>query len=276
MKPILVFILFMPFFCAGESAHIASWNLDGNNPISINRLNNISTGLKILKADIVVLSNVNTFSRGKWLATSLSYDLDPCHKAITPEQPRTDQAISFLMKCEVEVLSSGMIMGSDLGKQGYRNAAFIHARINEFDFMLIGVHLKEGRSDEAKAERKEQLERIGIFAQSAIAMGERDILIVGDYNLDYETERESLDVLKAQGLSFIFPSSAYGENLFDKSAAFNDMGVSINDQLEFSPGMIKRINDMPRRLGMSEENYKNKVTRFMPVIAQFETSNDYD
>ncbi|WP_101757278.1 hypothetical protein [Oceanicoccus sp. KOV_DT_Chl] len=283
MKPLLslLLLIYAPYLLA-DTARIATWNLGGFHQIPQSNLNMIALGLKLLDADIIVLPELNPLSSGEWLATTLSHDLDPCHKAIVPDQPRARQEIGFLMKCDVEVLGSGMIIGSDLGKQGYRNAAFVHARIENYDFMLIGVHLKAGRGTTNRKLRAEQLEKIEAFAQGIIAMGEKDILIVGDYNMIPDEDEEDFAVLEAQGLPFMFPSSGLegGSHISTSGGThignlLDGFGFTILDSIEFNATMLKII-PMHEKMGLSLSNYRNNVTDHLPLVGLFETGVDHD
>ena len=145
----LVAILAISGPAAAETARIAAWNLAGFHQIPDGRLDEIVDGMTKLDFDIIVLPELNPLSHAQTIADRLSEPADKCYQAEVPDQPRARQEIGFVFKCAVKVSKvgkDGMVLGSDLGKQGYRSAAAVHAKIGQFDFVLVGLHLKAGRS----------------------------------------------------------------------------------------------------------------------------------
>jgi len=105
-----------------------------------------------------------------------------------------------------------MIIGSDLDKRGYRNAATIYAKIDQFDFVLIGLHLKAGRDTADREWRNRQLAVISGYVQGVLAAGEMDVLVIGDYNMIPGQDVENFETLNADvSLRFVSSQALAGQ-----------------------------------------------------------------
>ena len=209
MKACAVLFLLLPVLAVADTARIATWNLGGFHQIPQAKLDSIIEGIKKLDADIIVLPEINPLSYGQAIADALSLPTDSCYKAIVPDQPRARQEIGIVHKCHVTLTIPGILIGSNLGKQGYRNAATAHVKIDEFDFVLVGLHLKAGRGSSNRSWRDQQLEIISGYIQGTSMAGEKDIIVTGEYNMiaqdtdNFETLNadDSLHYVSTEGLS---------------------------------------------------------------------------
>lgn len=197
MKGIILVIVLLPALTLADIARIATWNLGGFHQIPQTKIANIIEGIKKLHADIIVLPEINPLSHGQAIADALSAPTDSCYKSAVPDQPKARQEIGFIYKCDVEVASPGLIIGSDISKQGYRNAAAIQVKIDQFDIVLIGLHLKAGRGSSNRSWRDQQLEIISGYVQGILIAGEKDVLVIGDYNMISEQDADNFETLNA-------------------------------------------------------------------------------
>lgn len=266
---------------AADTARIATWNLGGFSPIPDRKIEMIVKGLEHMDADIVVLSELNPASRAQDIAKKLSEPAGSCYKSVVPEQPRASQEIGFLFKCHVSVERPRLIVGSNLDLERGRNAAVVDAKIGEFDFVLIGLHLKSSRGVSDRRNRSLQAAYISGYVQGIIERGEWDILVIGDYNMIPGQDAENFRRMNGTG-ALRFVSS---EDLADKFSHIRRNGKPGNlldgfafttiDEQEYQEGSVE-IVQMHDVLGLSLAKYRNRVTDHLPIVAVFKTDVDHD
>ena len=275
----LLVILFSTSALA-DTARIATWNIGGFNPIPQSKLDRIIEGIRELDADIVVLPELNPITHAQKIADKLSEAPGQCYKAAAPDQPLAKQDIGFVFKCDVTVTDPGLVIGSDLGKQGYRNGAVIHGKVGQFDFVLIGLHLKASRGKANRDLRDEQLRIIRAYVQGVLMGGEKDVLVIGDYNMVPGEDADNFDTLNAvQSLRFVSSEDLAGGfshisnggpgNLLD-GYAFTKVDAS-----EYQEGSVE-IVQMHDTLGLSLSQFSSRVTDHLPVLAEFDIDTDHD
>jgi len=255
-----------------DTARIATWNLGGFNAIPADNLDNIIEGLRRLDADIVVLPELNPLSHAQTIAQELSAGGE-CHKPAAPDQPLARQEIGFVYKCTSDVTSSELVIGSDLDKQGYRNGAVVHAKIGQFDFVLIGLHLKAGRGVANRDLRNEQLKIIRAYVQGVLMGGEKDVLVIGDYNMIPGEDDENFDLLNSEGtLRFVSSEDLAGQGSHVSNGQVRNMldGYAFTnvDGAEYQEGTVE-IVQMHQLLGLTLSEYAADVTDHLPLVADF-------
>lgn len=259
---------------------IATWNIGGFHPIPESKLERIIEGLKQLDADVVVFPELNPLGHADTIAARLSEPAGACYRAAVPDQPLSNQEIGFIFKCGVAASDPALVVGSDLGKQGYRNAAVVSVKIGQFDFVLVGLHLKASRGAANRALREEQLKIVSAFIQGVLRGGERDVLVVGDYNMIPDEDDRNFHTLIAGGAvrvvssealtgGFTHISSGHPGNLLD-GFAFTNV-----DEAEYREGSIE-IVQMHDILGLTLAEFAQQVTDHLPVVAVFATDADHD
>ena len=266
---------------SAETARIAAWNLGGFHQIPQSKLDKIIEGIEKLDADIVVLPELNPLSHAQAIATKLSEPAGKCYSSATKDQPRASQEIGFVFKCDVDVSDPEFILGSDLDKQGYRSAAIATVKIGSFDFVLVGLHLKASRGSKNRALRDQQARVISAFIQGLLMGSEKDVIVIGDYNMIPGEDAQNFGAMNATGsLRFVSSEDLAGEfthikrdcspgNLLDGYAFTNvDTSEYVEDTLE--------IINMHDELGLTLCQYKNQVTDNLPVVAEFMIDVDHD
>jgi endonuclease/exonuclease/phosphatase family metal-dependent hydrolase len=173
--------------------------------------------------------------------------------------------------------------GDGCAVPGQRKPVAGRFKAGEFDFWVVGVHLKSqlgeaSCSDRVRTEQcKELVERTNeLITQS----GERDVIIVGDFN--NRVGHASLQPLADAGfisqMRFLMPQSAKGS--FVKLEALNDSDMLI-DQLmlryEDTREVVKNsacIMKLPSR--EETEKYIVEKSDHVPVWVSFRTDADLD
>jgi hypothetical protein len=187
----------------------------------------------------------------------------------------------------VEVAEVQLIPGSDLGNPDMRKALFCRVRVNKFDFYLVAVHLKSSRSAADRALRNEQAEAITRFLRRKLTRGgERDVLIVGDYNMippddDGENDQENFETLGTQGyIRFISSEELVGQashinNKGELSNLLDGYGISKDHTTEYVPDSLE-ILPLHKKFNMSLLNFSRQVSDHLPLVASFEADHDDD
>ncbi len=173
---------------AQNTVKIAAWNIAagrtgaGGTPIPAERLQRIARVITQINPHLIVLSEVHLDTA----AAELVKLLGPGFQApvILPQNPAVVQNLAILAKTGVQIADAQLIEGSELGEEpSSRKAITAKVRIRNFDFIVIGVHLKSGRTGPDRSQRTRQCQALAKFIASATQGGEKDVLVLGDYNM---------------------------------------------------------------------------------------------
>ncbi|MEW8051098.1 MAG: endonuclease/exonuclease/phosphatase family protein [Candidatus Thiodiazotropha sp.] len=285
MKRLAVVTLLLFFTSAfGETARIATWNLGGFNRIPQSNLNKIIQGLEKLDADVAVLPEINPLSHAEKITEKLSESPENCYQAKVLDQPKARQEIAIIHKCEVTVSTPMFLHGTNLRKKGYRNAIIAKAKVGEFDFILIGLHLKAGRGKTNSLYRDRQLAFISGYIQGVLQGSEKDILVIGDYNMIPGDDFSNFTTLNSdKSLRYVSSEDLIGQGTHISCEGDNvrignlldGYGFTNIDDPEYQENSL-RIIQMHTLLGLSLKNYQRKVTNHLPVIAEFNVDMNND
>ena len=158
---------------AGTTADIVAWNLSGFTPIPDARHDELVQVLKDLDAEIVAVVEVNPDEVLADLASELTEE-GACYQAAMLAQSAS-QNIGLLFKCEAAVGNLRFVPNSDDGNNSLRLALAADVTVGAFDFLLIAVHLKAGRSTSDRQIRDRQAAHIATFIGTETAGAERDV-----------------------------------------------------------------------------------------------------
>lgn len=163
--------------CVGADATVMAWNLGGFTPIQDSKIPNYVRAIKEIDPDVIVLTEVNPNTVAKKIADGLD---DYKFQLLTQT---ASQNIAILYKDDHCVLGTQLIANSDNGNASLRKALAAYVQIGNFDFILIGLHLKAGRGNAERTTRTSQANAISTFIKTMTAFKEKDVLVVGDYNM---------------------------------------------------------------------------------------------
>lgn len=277
---IFVFTLLFANQALADNVKIATWNLGGFYRIPIIKVDQIVRGLEILEADVVVLPEINPLSHAQLITTKLKEKTNECFKWFAPDQPRASQEIAIIYKCEVTLVKGGIVKGSDLNKRGYRNAVVAHMKSAEFDFVIFGLHLKASRGPTNRAYRSSQLGFVSGYIQSHLLTGEKDYIVIGDYNMIPGQDDENFEILETAGKMRFITTEDHADGFSHISSGgpgnlLDGFGFLDIDQSEYKNGSIQ-IVQMHDLMGLSLAQFANTVTDHLPIIATFSNISDND
>lgn len=276
-------------------ARIAAWNQQGvrfagsGQVIPIHKPEQLRAAIAGINPDVIALSEVNSpASMDEIIATP--FGNGATYKVNMDGAQAGSQQIAVLFKDSPDISISNRrpILGSDDNNPGLRKAYAFDGKIRNFDFLLIAVHLKSSRGNAERKTRNRQTKAIARFiSDQNTNTSERDVLVVGDYNMIPGPDAENFSNLSPgpknnEFLRFISstlsgPShigecqnaSAFTGNLLD--------GFSISRvQTTEWTGFI-RIQQLQALLpNMFCEKYRLTVSDHLPLVARFRVSSPDD
>jgi len=243
-------------------------------------------GISLFEPDLLVLTEVDHHTAIDELAQTLRTDFNLPYDSLIIDQNQTNLDIGILFKEDVEVGQRGLIDGSALGGQ-LRKAYWADVRIGQFDFRVIGIHFKSGGS---VSTRRDQAKVVAAFVTEFVHGAEKDVLLIGDYNMFPRRDRNVFPILSAEGfLRFISSESlctppdldpcvgthiqANG-NQAREGNLLDGFAISSNHTGELQ-GEVSRVN-LPTLMGLSLGSYKSQVTDHYPIVATFRIDQDDD
>lgn len=272
-----------------SEAVLVGWNVAGVDPIPSARLARIVEVIQRIDPDVLILSEVNPDEA----AFQIAQQLGPDYRAVLRRQNETVvQNIAIIHSSRAIVTNARLINGSDLPEEERsRRALAVDVRIGQFDFLLIGVHLKSGRSTTNRAQRTRQARAISTFIDQTLNASERDVLVAGDYNMIPPTatkanDRANFNALNASGrLRFISSESLAGRPSHFRRCSppegnlLDGFAIARNDTREFAEGSIRLLSFS--ELGHTCEDFVGtfggvRVSDHAPVVARFSVVNDDD
>jgi endonuclease/exonuclease/phosphatase family metal-dependent hydrolase len=275
-------------------ARIAAWNQQGvrfvgDDVIPINKPAQLRAAISAINPEVIALSEVNSrASLDEIVATPFA---NGATYKVNMDNGQTGQqmiAVLFKDSPEVSVGNRRAISGSDDGNPGLRKAFAFDVKIRNFDFLLIAVHLKSGRGNAERLTRTRQTRAIATFIRNATSTtDERDVLVVGDYNMIPGPDAANFSSLSPgsgsnEFLKFISSSLGGPSHIGSCTSASNFNGnlldgfaISRAHTTEWT-GFI-RIQQLQTQLpSMSCSKYKTTVSDHLPLVARFRVSNADD
>jgi endonuclease/exonuclease/phosphatase family metal-dependent hydrolase len=268
-----------------STAVIAAWNILGVDPIPGNRINRIARTIRRIDPDLIVLTEVNPNNSASRIVQALGPPYQP--PIILEQKPEVVQNIAFIHKNGVTVTNARLISGTDLSEESRsRQALTANVRIRGFDFILIGVHLKSGRSSTNRNQRSRQCTAIANFISQFTTGDEKDVLVLGDYNMiprrgDRENDATNFHRLNPTNLLRFVSSEALGGQASHIDGC-NPTRGNLLDGFAISRGHTReyRANSlhMPSfsDLGHTCASFKRDVSDHLPLVARFRTATDDD
>lgn len=202
-------------------------------------------------------------------------------------------AILFKDQPRVQVTGEELVPGSDDNDRALRKALAANVRIGRFDFVLIAVHMKSSLGAAERQTRTRQAEAIASFITDRTAGAEKDVLLVGDYNMipgpdDVNFRAVSPGSGANEFLRFVSTESLRGQtshfsncnpargNLLDGYA------ISSTFTREYREGTLRlvpftdRIFRQPGGTRFNCTTYTGLVSDHLPLVASFRVGSDDD
>jgi len=291
--PVLVLTLLISSICASAAlgqtnATVAAWNLGGFEPIPPARVERLARVIHNLRPHVIALTEVNPAEEVlQKLVDDLGEMGDNYCFLYFPEN--AFQNIALLYRCNVQVTDDELIAGSDDNNPTLRKALAAKIKIRNFDFYIIAVHLKSARGTAERATRTRQATAIANYISLKTSGNEKDVLVVGDYNMipiDDEvnfsalspgpSNSEFLRFVSTEKLSgqasHISRCDPLGGNLLDGYAISRAHTGEYRSNSLRMPTLTDPIFAQPAGAPMNCVNYKGFISDHFPLVAQFKVN----
>ena len=266
------------------TATVAAWNIEDGTSHD-DRIDAIADGVLWLDAEVIVLTEASNTSRMNQLVEELT-KRGAVYSLHMEEQGRDRDHIAILAKDGVTVSDVGLLAGSDDGNAYLRKALTAKVTIGKFDFVLVGVHMKASRDATSRGVRTRQAEVIATFITGATSSAEKDVLIVGDYNMippsaTSTNDQENFQAMNPNSTLFFVSSedlAGQGSHIKDNGRIGNLLdgyAVSAENTDEYIDGSL-RIFPLHRTYRLSLKDYGDNVADHLPLVARFVVTVDDD
>lgn len=261
-----------------STANIAAWNLEGFNGIPEKRIEKQIQGLSMLDAEVVALVEINPIEaldkiKAGLLKRGLTY-----HSSLGEQSGKLH--LGVLYKDGVVASNPRLIEGSDLGDSNKRKAFVLDLKVGKFDFTIIVVHLKAGRSLSNQKIRDKQAKVIFSFIQELRSGGREDIILTGDFNMIPGQDISNFHFLGGDDVMDFLSSWDLQErfsHILEKGRAnlLDGYAITRTFSKEYVRGSL-RLFPMHWSMDIGREAYKDEVSDHLPFVATFRIDRDRD
>jgi len=260
------------------TANIAAWNLEGFNGIPARRIDKQVEGLTMLDAEVVALVEINPIDVLEKIKAGLQENGVTYNSMILPQQDKLH--IGVLYKEGVIATNPRLIPNSDLGDSEKRKAFVIDMKIGKFDFTMIIVHLKSGRSLPSQRIRDEQAKVIFSYIEELRSQKREDIIVTGDFNMIPGQDISNFHHLGGDDVLDFISSWDLQErfsHILEKGRAnlLDGFAISRTYSKEYIRGSL-RLFPMHWTMDIGRDEYKRTVSDHLPFMASFRIDRDRD
>ncbi len=261
-----------------STANIAAWNLEGFHGIPDERIEKQIQGLSMLDAEVVALVEINPIEVLDKIKAGLQLNGLTYHSSLIEQSGKLH--IAVLYKDGVVASNPRLIEGSDLGDPGKRKAFVLDLKIGKFDFTIIVVHLKSGRSLPNQKIRDKQAKVICRFIEECRANGHEDIILTGDFNMIPGQDISNFHFLGGDDVMDFLSSWDLQErfsHILEKGRAnlLDGYAITRTFSKEYIRGSL-RLFPMHWSMNIGRESYKDEVSDHLPFVATFRIDRDRD
>lgn len=276
-------------------ARIAAWNQQGvrfdnqGEVIPISKPAQLRTAIASINPDVIALSEVNSrASMDEIVATPFAngatYKVDMDNDQPVPQKI----AVLFKDSPDISVGNRRAVPDSDDGNPDrLRKAWAFDVKVRNFDFLLIAVHLKSGRGNPERAIRNRQTLAIARFIrQETINADEKDVLVVGDYNMVPGQDQQNFNNLSPGSTNneFLrFISAGLGPSHIGRCVNASEFEGNLLDGFAISrkftgewTGFMRVLQLQALLPNMFCQRYKSTVSDHLPLLARFRVSSADD
>jgi exonuclease III len=232
----------------------------------------------MLDAEVVALVEINPIEVIDKIKAGLSKNGLTYHSALKEQSGKLH--IGVLYKDGVVASNPQLIEGSDLGDPNKRKAFVLDLKIGKFDFSIVVVHLKSGRSLANQKIRDEQAKVIFSFIEAYRANGREDIILTGDFNMIPGQDISNFHFLGGDDVMDFLSSWDLQErfsHILDKGRAnlLDGYAITRTFSKEYVRGSL-RLFPMHWSMDIGRERYKDTVSDHLPFVATFRIDRDKD
>ena len=273
-------------------ARIGAWNLGakgggGERFIEKSRIPSIAQMMAMLGPDVLAVSEITPKDRLNLIIKHLKV-AGLCYRRQMVDQP-SKLNVAFLYRCHVKASNARLIPGSgyELNGRDNRQALAVDFKVGNFDFTAIVVHFKSGRSGNSRDLRTEQVGKVWDFIKDEVLPTEKDVLIMGDYNMIPGPDEENFKALNPENtLRFITneelePRDGFGKvfsHIGNRGRAGNLLDGFAISRIHTAEYRTKSVRIVPMDLfvGSNLKRFKGRYSDHLPLMAVFTAHADDD
>ena len=232
----------------------------------------------MLDAEVVALVEINPIEaldkiKAGLLAKGVTY-----HSSLLPQSGKLH--IGVLYKNGVEASNPRLVEGSDLGDPDKRKGFALDLKVGKFDFTIVVVHLKSGRSLDSQRIRDEQAKVIFKFIEDCRGTGREDFILTGDFNMIPGQDISNFHHLGGDDVMDFLSSWDLQErfsHILDKGRAnlLDGFAITRTYHTEYIRGSL-RLFPMHWTMDIGRERYRDTVSDHLPFVATFRIDRDRD
>nr|XP_058944279.1 endonuclease/exonuclease/phosphatase family domain-containing protein 1-like [Pocillopora verrucosa] len=293
-----------PYLINNNTLRIASWNLQS---FSSDKADNagvkevicctvLENGLDILaiqeigdtNALIKIKDELNspTSETVKTLKT-VEQHWECCISDISGKMFRSVEYNGFLWNAArgISLKSSALLEKPKGGQKQFARRPYLgFFKAKKFDFVLVSVHLKAAGLGNSDLERlKEELARVPalITALQSHIPGEKDMMVLGDFNLGPDLDMEEFDAMREGGLANLISASTF-TNISTKnmegSKNYDNIWISKHAKSNHFTGKSGVIRERLTHPSIPDGrwSWNGVVSDHCPVWAEFYCDRDFD
>ncbi len=162
-----------------ETLDIATWNIE-NFPKADTTASLVADLIASLQLDLVALQEIQDEAAFDELVERL-----PDHEGILSTHAYGDgsyQKLGFLYRRDLITVTGQQLLFTDRSYELPRPPLELRARVGNFDFVAIVIHLKAGRGNEDRERRAAAVMALDGYLQRLVAQVDEDVVLLGDFN----------------------------------------------------------------------------------------------
>ncbi|MCE9559952.1 MAG: endonuclease/exonuclease/phosphatase family protein [Armatimonadetes bacterium] len=261
---------------------IASWNI-GFEPLE-SRIDDLIDAFKRIDADLILVVELTPYDAAKKLQRELASAGMRYQYSIA--EKRELQNLCVLYRDPVKVSDVRAFKDVNLGSTKLRTAYTAHVQAGKFDFALIGVHnkskRKEGPGQDTEGMRIQQLQLLRDEISRKLSGSEKDLLLIGDYNMIRGDDQEQYDILNSNAnLAFLTENSPKDAFTYifkggQKTSFIDGYGIAKgNTEREYVAGSFQVVPLHEHYYGRGLAMF-HKISDHLPTSARFKITGDDD
>lgn len=249
---------------------VMSWNLE-QFPKTSRTADRVIEILEAFPVDVVGVQEISDASAFEDLVASL-----PGYQGLQVDDPGAFLRVGMLYRADrVQVTDEEVLFREDpwaFPRPPLKARVTASAEDRTFDFVLVVVHLKAQIDEESESRRREACETLEVWVGEQLqAGGERDVMIVGDFNddpTDVPDDNVFLRFLERpqQYALLTLPLAQQGAFSYITYEAMIDHILVTTDALDEYGAGATRVLD----LELSNPTYEALVSDHRPVVSWFE------
>ncbi|MEQ9617739.1 MAG: endonuclease/exonuclease/phosphatase family protein [Deltaproteobacteria bacterium] len=206
---VLIITSLTSFSSANKTIKIATWNIRDLSTSSRSDFELLQIAYILKNFDLIAIQEVNDEDSLDMIIAWLETIGHSYAKLFSPVSGTGSEAehYAFLFREDViEPLDSGHLAKGTFARPPYI-ASF---RAGDFDFTIISVHICSGCGSLGEAGRELEIARLGIIYNNLMSQSEKDILVVGDFNLN-PNNNSFINLKSVENTLPVYPCSTLSE-----------------------------------------------------------------